>query len=63
MPVAKSPAVGAWVPITLHRVASGFVLAGSVVVAAMVRIPIIVWQNTTSASLQLSMSEAYGLDI
>lgn len=47
---------------TLHRVPSGFVLEGSGALMAMAKVPIIVWQNTTSRSLQLSMPDEQGLD-
>ena len=63
MLVAKSPAVGAWAPMTLHSVAIGFVLEGVNAWVAMAWVPIIVWQNITFMSLHLSMSGDQGLDI
>ncbi len=40
MLVAKSPAVGAWAPMTLHSVAIGVVREGGSAVAGMVSVPI-----------------------
>jgi len=61
--VAKSPAVGAWAPMTLQSVAIRFVLEDVCGLMAMAWVPIIVWQNTTALSLHLSMSDEQGLDI